>query len=70
MSPQQFTIEARMRNARSLLIDSGYTIAEIASLCGYSDIYFFSRHFKQRHGITPSIFRQNGGHVAPLRKAS
>lgn len=63
VSPQQFAIDARMRHARSLLIGSNYTIGEISALCGYTDIYFFSRHFKQYHRTSPSAFRQSAGRV-------
>jgi len=61
VSPQQFIIDARMRQARSLLTESNYSIAEIAKLCGYNDVYFFSRHFKLQNGMNPSHFRQKGG---------
>ncbi len=60
ISPQQFVVRARMRTARSLLTDSNYTIVEIARLSGYADVSFFSRHFKELNGITPTAFRNQG----------
>jgi AraC-like DNA-binding protein len=67
-SPQAFVIEARLRMARVLLHDSGNDIGWIAEHLGYSDVYFFSRQFKQHHGCSPSEFRRNHGSQARRRR--
>jgi AraC-like DNA-binding protein/mannose-6-phosphate isomerase-like protein (cupin superfamily) len=56
-SPQAFVIEARMRWARSMLLNSDNRISWIADQLGYRDVYFFSRQFKQANGSSPSTFR-------------
>jgi len=33
-----------------------YSVAQVAELCNFSDIYFFSRQFKEYMGITPTQF--------------
>ena len=58
-SPQQFAIDMRMQAAHFLLLDSNMSIAQIASQLGYVDVYFFSRQFKQHHGISPASFRKS-----------
>jgi transcriptional regulator GlxA family with amidase domain len=43
-----------------MLVESNLSIKEIASALGYRDIYFFSRQFKAKMGITPSEARRRG----------
>ncbi len=57
--PQTFVINARLDRARELLSLTSKTIGEIATTAGFSDIYYFSRLFKLRTGVTPSEFRRN-----------
>ncbi|MDO8539897.1 MAG: helix-turn-helix transcriptional regulator [Opitutaceae bacterium] len=57
--PQHFIINARLDHARELLSMTSKSVGEIAAAAGFSDIYYFSRLFKQRTGISPSAFRQN-----------
>jgi AraC family transcriptional regulator, arabinose operon regulatory protein len=56
-SPNDFIIETRIEAAKGLLHSSSYTIGRIAEIVGYRDIYFFSRQFKTRTGVTPSSYR-------------
>lgn len=58
-SPQQFVIDTRMQAAHFLLLDSNLNISEIALRLGYADVYFFSRQFKQHHGVSPIAFRKS-----------
>lgn len=58
-SPQQFAIDMRMQAAHFLLLDSNLSISQVASRLGYVDVYFFSRQFKQHHGIGPAAFRKS-----------
>lgn len=63
--PREFIIQSRIERGRQLLLESAMTIGEIASALGYADIFFFSRQFKERAGLSPSEFRQSGGSPAP-----
>lgn len=47
----------RMAHARQLLDGSNATIAEIAAEAGYGDPFYFSRHFRKHHGMSPSEYR-------------
>ena len=60
LTPHDYLINARVRRARQLLVESNLSIKEIASALGYRDIYFFSRQFKAKMGITPSEARRRG----------
>lgn len=46
VSPIKYTIQLKMNCACDLLKTDLYSISQIADMCGYSDIYFFSRQFK------------------------
>ena len=47
----------------SFLRDTNLRISEIASLVGYRDVYYFSKHFKTHHGECPREFRRRAVRV-------
>jgi AraC-like DNA-binding protein len=53
--------EARINAAKRLLVTSDIDIKEIASLCGVSDAFYFSRLFRKRCGVSPREFRRRNG---------
>lgn len=59
ISAAQLLIDARMQRAQQLLLSASNdrTIADIATCCGYSDVHYFQRVFKKKHGVTPAEFR-------------
>lgn len=56
VSPMQFRTSQRMHRAE-LMILSGISIKETATLVGYSDCYGFSRQFKKTIGVSPAAYR-------------
>ncbi|PCH70833.1 MAG: hypothetical protein COC06_03220 [Bacteroidales bacterium] len=54
----QYLFEHKMNLARELLLDTGYTIFEIAYKCGYDDAGHFSNAFKRKYGMNPREFRR------------
>ncbi|MFF7709921.1 helix-turn-helix domain-containing protein [Pseudomonas sp. NPDC007930] len=54
----ELVLERRMHLARSLLQGSERPVGEIAGLCGFADEAYFSRRFRQAHGVPPSQFRR------------
>jgi AraC-like DNA-binding protein len=56
-SVQSYLIDVRLNRAEHLLRHSGLNVTEVANALGYSDIYFFSRQFKEHKGISPSKLR-------------
>jgi AraC-like DNA-binding protein len=57
LTVQRCIIEARLRHAEGLLTRTDDPVGAIATALGYRDIYFFSRQFKQRHGVSPRAYR-------------
>lgn len=58
-SPIDFAIRHRIQHAKNHLHGSCLQINEISDALGYTDIYFFSRQFKQLTGMSPSTYRQS-----------
>lgn len=59
MSPLEYMTSLRMKSAERLLTTiwtNGYTIAEIAQMCGFEDALYFSRVFKKYYGCSPSKY--------------
>jgi AraC family transcriptional regulator of arabinose operon len=59
-SPQEYLEERRLELARSYLVTSVHSIAEIAARLGYSDPFYFSARFKRRYKQSPSAARKAG----------
>lgn len=57
ISPKQFIIEERMREAYLMLSKGELKVKEIAAAVGYTDALNFSRAFKKNYGISPSALR-------------
>ncbi|MPQ31430.1 AraC family transcriptional regulator [Clostridium estertheticum] len=51
----EYLINIRITKAKSLLKD-GLTISETSKLVGFNDIFYFSKAFKKREGISPSQY--------------
>ncbi len=54
----EFLSDLRLKKAQELLKDTTLSINEIAGCCGFEDIAYFSRCFKNRLGISPSQWRK------------
>lgn len=55
---KRWIIERRMAQARNLLTHTSESIRQIAEASGYTDAGYFSRQFRQFHGISPQAWRQ------------
>ncbi len=55
--PNRYIILRRIEHAKSLLETRSLTVTEVAARCGFSDVYYFSKIFKQICGISPSKWR-------------
>lgn len=59
MSASKFVLQVRMRKARRMLdSDASKPIGEIALECGFTDMGYFSRTFKQLFSMTPTQYRR------------
>ena len=49
--------DLRLAGAYRLLLDTDLRVREIAEICGFSDIYYFSRLVRRRFGMSPMGLR-------------
>ena len=56
LSPKQYLIEVRINKAKQLLTDGFLKINAVASQCGFTNQYHFSRIFKEKTGFTPTEY--------------
>jgi AraC-like DNA-binding protein len=54
-----FLTDERMNEAMILLRDSTMTLQRIAKKVGYKNHTHFTKAFKRKHNVTPSVFRHN-----------
>ena len=53
-----FLRHLRFSHAYELLQHTDLPVREIAAICGYADIFSFSRAFKSDSGMSPAVFRK------------
>ena len=58
-TPARCIAELRILRAKELLTESDRPISEIAALCGYENVYYFSNAFKKAAGLSPLNFRHS-----------
>ena len=59
LSPKQYLIEVRINKAKQLLTDGFLKINAVASQCGFTNQYHFSRIFKEKTGFTPTEYSKH-----------
>lgn len=57
-TPLAYLQEIRVENARALLKNSNFSIAEVAFRVGYQDVSHFTALFRRQHGVTPQEYRR------------
>ncbi len=60
-SPRKYLVRMRVEKACNLLHHSGLSIEQIASDCGFSDRYYFTRIFSRTMNVSPGVYRKSSG---------
>ncbi len=55
----EYVMKKRMEKARRLLLNSELSIREVAEECGFTDNEYFSRCFKDEHGLSPTAWKKS-----------
>ncbi len=63
-SPIEYITVRRIEAAEYMLLNTKYSILDIAFKCGFYDAAHFFRAFSEYNGISPSAYRKNGGKKA------
>jgi AraC-like DNA-binding protein len=59
MAPYRWQLEARIRRAQTLLIDTPASLDEVAEAAGFADAVHFGRTFRKLTGATPAAWRRD-----------
>lgn len=59
VGPVEYVTGLRLEEAKRLLMNSDDTLESIAERCGYESGSYFSRVFRAKVGLNPSVFRHN-----------
>lgn len=62
-TPKQYLLNCQIDYARKLLITEGkgVSVTQIAEKSGFTNIYYFSKLFKARVGVTPTEYKKQNG---------
>lgn len=59
-TPVKYVTTLKIDKAKELLITKQYTITQIAELCGFDNVYYFSTVFKKQTGVSPKNYSLKG----------
>lgn len=57
-SPKAELLEVRLSMAKDRLAYSDLSVSVIAAGCGFQSLYYFSKYFRQRTGLSPTGYRE------------
>lgn len=57
-TPSAYATTVRLNKARALLVETDWTLDDIARRCGYDNGFYFSRAFSAKIGVPPSFYRE------------
>lgn len=63
--PQAMAARLRLARASRLLSETTLSVSEIGAVCGFENNCSFSRAFRERYGMPPSIYRMNAAYPVP-----
>ena len=59
MAPYRWQLDARIRRAQALLIDTRASLDQVAEVTGFADAVHFGRTFRKLTGATPAAWRHD-----------
>lgn len=57
-TPMKYLTQLRIQQATTYLTQTDFKISEIMALCGFQDISYFTKVFRQMKGMPPAAFRK------------
>lgn len=57
-TPMQYVKQHRLRQAAMQLLSTADKVSEIAAACGFQDMSYFTKSFREAEGCTPSEYRK------------
>jgi AraC-like DNA-binding protein len=59
VTPHQYVLRARLREAATRLAADASKVLDVALDCGFGDVSNFNRSFRAEFGVAPRVFRRN-----------
>lgn len=59
ITPNRYIINLKTDYAKGLLKSGYISVSQTAMLCGFSDIYYFSKVFKNETGVSPREYKKD-----------
>lgn len=56
-TPKSYQNALKLNAAREMLLSTDRSVTEITYLCGFNDLFYFSKLFKQKYGVSPMKYR-------------
>ena len=56
---KEYILRVQLRRGKDLLAFTRLPVEEVAAAAGFADPFYFSRLFKEREGVPPSVFREH-----------
>jgi AraC family transcriptional regulator len=66
MAPYRWQLDARIRRAQALLIDTNASLDDVAEATGFADAVHFGRTFRKLTGTTPAAWRHDRKTSPPI----
>ncbi len=63
VSPIQYICHLRLDHCARLLVETDWSLDEIASQCGFYDRYYLSKQFRRYFGVPPARYRNDQRHL-------
>lgn len=57
--PVQYVNNMRLERGRELLLTNKYSVGEIAKICGFENMYYFSKKFKEKYQCSPTAYKNS-----------
>lgn len=58
ITPNRYLTSRRIDNALTLLSEQKISVSEASDICGFGDVYYFSKVFKSETGYSPGKFKK------------
>ncbi len=59
LAPHSYLIASRISHAREMLAHTDLPLKVISREVGYSDVFYFTRHFRKVVGVPPGLYRKS-----------
>ena len=59
ITPNRYIVTRKVEYAKKLLLSKELSVTAVAELCGFSDVYYFSKVFRKETGMTPTAWRDH-----------